>query len=114
MTAPDNNPIRFTVTADHITLLRHMYVGWQDCETGAPEIDPKRPYGNSSVAYDVAELLGWPMDNRELTGEQRARALILHRETTTALQIVLMLGTFEPGDYRRTNPYLQRSWERAK
>lgn len=93
-------PMKFTLTAEHVALLRRMCVGWQDCETGAPEIDPKRPYGNSSVALDVAEILGWEVDEDEgLDDEQRHRAMALHRETEVALQVVLQTGSFEPGDY---------------
>ena len=93
-------PTRFTLTAEHVALLRAMCVGWQDCETGAPEIDPKRPYGNSSVDLDVAEALGWEVDADEgLTDEQRDRAMTLHRETEVALQVVLQTGSFTPGTY---------------
>ena len=45
-----NLPTEFTLTVDHITLLNNMWVDWSDVEYGAPEIDPKRPYGNSDVA----------------------------------------------------------------
>jgi hypothetical protein len=48
----------FTVTEDHLKLLRRAYIGWDDCEFGAPGIDPKRPYGNSDVIGDIAEILG--------------------------------------------------------
>lgn len=47
----------FNLKEEHIKLLRAMYVGWSDCEYGAPEIDPKRPYGNSYVEGDVHEIL---------------------------------------------------------
>src|SRR6266568_5645220 len=40
----------FTVTEDHLKLLRHAYLYWEYGEGyGAPAIDPKRPYGNSDV-----------------------------------------------------------------
>lgn len=75
-----------------------MHVAWQDCETGAPEIDPKRPYGNSFVPRDVAEIIGeaWP-DENELSAsayEREAqklgdRMMVIHREMETALQIIL-------------------------
>jgi hypothetical protein len=39
----------FKLTDEHLKLLRRFNVGWQDSESGAPEIDPKRPYGNSAV-----------------------------------------------------------------
>lgn len=93
---------RFTLTEDHIKLVRSFNVSWQRCETGAPEIDPKRPYGNSSVAEDVAEILGWEYEEDDYDGMPEAlrdKALELHYETGTALQIILSTGSFEPGDY---------------
>lgn len=112
----------FTLKPEHITLLRHAYVQWQDCETGAPEIDPKRPYGNSSVALDVAEILGEKAPDEDEDGarawreweEKREPELMqLHRETETALQIILATGAFEPGEYRLTEKYDDRSWVRV-
>ena len=107
----------FTLTEDHITLLRSMYVGWQDCETGAPEIDPKRPYGNSDVDGDVIKLLDW-FDIDSLPEEEQddvyetdeyeelcKRAEKIHSETVTALQIILYTGEFETGDYVNKEDY---------
>lgn len=108
-------PERFTVTADHLRLLRHMYVQWQDDETGAPEIDPKRPYGNSDVPTDVADVLGWTVlmdpDDWAMDPGQSERALVLHRETATALQIVLCTGQFVTGTFIKNSKYDSRSWQ---
>ena len=41
---------RFELTAEHIKLLRRAYIGWQDCETGAPEIDPSDHMGIATLA----------------------------------------------------------------
>ena len=95
----------FTITKQHIKLLRHFKVGWQNCETGAPEIDPKRPYGNSDVPVDIYEILTAKTVGRtdskrgQLTAEERERYLKLHRETEVALQIVLSIGKFKVGKY---------------
>lgn len=89
---------RFTLTKDHIKLLRNFYVGWQDCETGAPEIDTKRPYGNSDVWNDIHEILTGhclPQFHDEIV----ERYLKLHRETEIALQIILSTGKFKAGTY---------------
>lgn len=111
-------PEQFNLTEDHLKLLRRMVVGWQDCETGAPEIDPKRPYGNSDVSLDVAETLGWPIPNAERMPSreyERARealqdrAMRIHRETQTALDVVLRTGQFKAGLYRRVG---WREWQR--
>ena len=112
-------PRRFTFTEQHIALLRHMYVDWRDAEAGAPEIDPKRPYGNSAVEDDVAEILGVPRINEpENEDESDARELqdrdllALHEQTATALQIVLNTGEFRPGVYERPDEYDTRTWRR--
>lgn len=101
----------FVLTEEHIKLLRAMCVGWQDCEYGAPEIDPKRPYGNSSVECDIHEIL---TDERsyELTDAQRERYAQLHRETQLALEIMLQCGEVRTGTYDdvRKHPYGSREW----
>lgn len=92
--------VKFTMTEQHLTLLRKMHV-----ENGpdAPEIDQKRPYGNSDIERDVCELLHLPYDRESdnpMTKEVESTVKRLHRETATALQIVLRTGKFEPGTYR--------------
>jgi hypothetical protein len=104
----------FRLTSDHLKLLKHAYVGWNDCEFGAPEIDPKRPYGNKDVIRDIVEILGI-VTNRDDDGcymPSIERDLgNLHRETETALQIVLRTGSFLPGLYR-CEPYTSK-WQRV-
>jgi len=101
----------FVLTREHIALLRRAYIGWQDCETGAPEIDPKRPYGNSFVALDVAEILKWKGsgEDDELTDDEQGRLLEIHRGTDRALEIILHTGEFRPGTYVRQR-YGQSDW----
>jgi hypothetical protein len=50
----------FTVTDEHLRLLHRAHVFWDEAEFGAPSIDPKRPYGNSNVYGDIAEILHVP------------------------------------------------------
>jgi hypothetical protein len=109
---------KFTVTKDHLKLLRRMYVDWDYCEFGAPAIDPKRPYGNSSVLNDIHEIItgeeiGMVDSKRdELTECEEERYLKLHKETKTALQIVLAVGKFEIGDYEADNYDIK--WKKCK
>ena len=106
-------PKEFRLTTSHLRLLRKMNVGWQECEYGAPEINPKRPYGNSSVELDIAEEFGWSVDrDNGLTQDQSETASNLHRETQTALQIVLQFagGPAPVGLYRRVD---WRTWDRV-
>jgi hypothetical protein len=93
----------FQVKEQHIKLLRRAYVSWEDCEFGAPSIDCKRPYGNSDVYSDIAEIIGLPspdIDNDEdFTPEQVAEMDKLHKETQTVLQIFLATGEMKTGVY---------------
>lgn len=74
-------------------MLRAAYIGWENCEYGAPAIDCKRPYGNSSVVDDIREILNRPY----LTTDECAE---FHAGTQQALQIILYTGKFEPGVYK--------------
>jgi hypothetical protein len=96
----------FTVTDEHLRLLRCAHVFWFDAEFGAPSIDPKRPYGNSSVFGDIAEILEvpgseWADEYLSPSLDARWRFLRLHVETAIALQIVLATGEFRTGRYVR-------------
>jgi len=129
---------KFELKPEHIKLAERMYVGWNDCEFGAPEIDPKRPYGNGDVHQDMLEILGletvkdgiykFQLGEREwlLKGEDEfniyiidgadEEALIdeldkLHQEMQTALQVILSTKTFEPGTYE-AEPY-SSTWKRV-
>lgn len=111
---------RFVLTGLHVRLLRAMNVDWDDHETGAPAIDPKRPYGNSAVLRDIYELLvpdaAWD-DDRGLPAGLSSREWAelasaygqLHAETEIALQIVLDTGGFQPGVY--TAPAYGGKWQ---
>ena len=108
----------FQLTEDHIKLLNRMFVYWDEgAYDGSPCIDSKRPYGNSSVAYDVYEIIHgkeWDYgENDEMTEEIYEQMLVLHRETATALQIVLCTKTFVPGTYEKTNSYDSLSWRKV-
>jgi hypothetical protein len=93
----------FILKEEHIKLLRQMNVWWDDCEFGAPSINCKRPYGNSDVYGDIAKILGIKgtiVDNEiEFSEEEIDIMENLHKETETALQIVLITGEFLPGEY---------------
>ena len=99
------------VTEDHLKLLRHAHVNtWDPGEYfGAVAVNPKRPYGDSYVTRNIAEILDAPDENWEyedgetagLTDEGEERFTRLHIETMAALQVVLAAGEFRPGRYRR-------------
>ncbi|QNJ55901.1 hypothetical protein SEA_RASPUTIA_11 [Microbacterium phage Rasputia] len=123
----------FILTEDHLALLSQTYIDWEDyAYEGAPAVNIKRPYGNSGVIEDVAEILSgnranevtddskyvfnrdgdivsvMTVDGRTLTQTDLER---IHKETATALQIVLCTFSFTPGTYRREHPYAARSWK---
>lgn len=120
---------RFEITECHLALMKRMYVGWNDCEFGAPEIDPKRPYGNSDVIQDIIEILGteeikegvfqfilygekWLLKGEDkynlyLDGADEEKLIqklnALHKETQTALQICLTLQQFRTGVFEEVD-----------
>jgi len=116
----------FTVTEQHVKLLRNAWVDWNLMEFGAPCIDGKRPYGNSDVLADIARVLGEGLEERDGTHgewsrdwddaqshwleENAERLAKIHGEIGVALQIGLATGRFEPGDYVKTVKYDQTTW----
>lgn len=93
----------FIVLEDHLKLLENAYVSWENCEFGAPSIDCKRPYGNSSVYCDIAKILNiFPNeDTDEYSTEQYKYMGKIHQETETVLQIVLHTRKMEVGSYQQ-------------
>lgn len=98
----------FTVTHDHLKLLRRMYIEWEGCEYGAPAVDPKRPYGNSDVEGDIAEILGWEYEEDDWNGmpeDLRGAAHDIHHEMQTVLQILVHNLHIYPGEYERKDKW---------
>jgi len=137
-----DNLLAFELKEEHIKLLTNMYVGWSDCEFGAPEINPKRPYGDSDGVNDVAEVLEIKKIKGNVDGydEEEAKERLeeygeegieeylseldwddktynylrdIHRETEIALQIVLKTKSFEIGTYEREDNY-GNNWKLKK
>ena len=107
-----------TITNDHLKLLKQMYVSWEDCEYGAPSIDCKRPYGNSSVELDIIEILGWtqfaPNNDGELSQEAVEACSTIHRETQAALQILLQTGSYDILDSYKNCSCSSYHWARRQ
>lgn len=129
---------KFNLRPEHLKLMSKFSVGWNDCEFGAPEIDPKRPYGNSDVYQDMIEILGfkelregvyeftlfgekWILkgedkyniyldgkDEEKLCGKLRE----LHEETEKALSVCLSALSFDEGMYERDD--LSDDWRKVE
>ena len=106
----------FVLTEQHIALLRRAQIVWHEAHgpegdyanpvgIDVPRFNPIRPYGNSNIEQDIADICGVEYDPDVLYGEGpesdalNARLMKLHEETMTALQIVLETGSFKPGRY---------------
>jgi len=111
--------ITFEVTEEHIKLLQNAYVSWNDCETGAPGMDCKRPYGNSYVSRDIAEILGWWDKDKETEGEEwdliEDRAYSLHNEMEKVVQILFDNASIglKPGTFEKPSPWSGK-WKPSK
>jgi len=109
----------FQLTNEHLKLARRTCIYWQkNAYLGAPAVDQKRPYGNSSILEDIAEITGMELfidanDEKHISKEQEEKCLLLHKEMETALQIILATGSFQPGLYE-ADRYDTLSWKIVK
>ena len=106
--------MKFEIREEHLKLLKRMHVTYWDCEYGSPAIDPKRPYGNSDVEEDIAEILDWSIHENGLVFTQRVKAQKIHKEMKTVLQICLSTLSFKEGIYSTTSEYDSTSWKLIK
>lgn len=96
----------FTVTEDHLKLLKRLQFRYSDyMEFGAPEVDAKRPYGNSDVYSDIGDILEWEPADEDRWGDkyfsdiQQERMLKLHKSMVTVLEILVSNNGVELGEY---------------
>lgn len=114
---------KFELKEDHLLLLERAHFYWDDGEYGAPAIDCKRPYGNSDVLNDIAEILGREPKRcphchetiDDTTDEERDMDK-LHRETLIALQVITQARSLDPGVYVRVkeNEYSEGRWQKLE
>lgn len=107
----------FRVKQDHIELLRHMVVEWNEGEgLGAPTISVKRPYGNSNILKSVHKILGFR--TKEMSEDEEDYAETLHFEMEIVLAIYLSVAgsmePFLPGKYIKEDRFDPMSWTRAQ
>lgn len=83
------------LTKDHIKLLQEAEWCWNNCEFGAPMIDPKRPFGFSGGQYmQMAEILGIELfedydGETHLTRAQEEHVSKVWSEILDAIQIIM-------------------------
>lgn len=91
------------VTKNHIKLLQNLHIGWESCEFGAPGVDCKRPFGNSDVFGDIAEILGIKLPDDEEDYEEYEKITDNlrkgYQELQDCLQILCQFLTIDVGTY---------------
>jgi hypothetical protein len=95
--------------------MRRLYFDWFYCETGAPCVNGKRPYGNSSVLYDIADILGVPLvevdSEARLPDSEIPRLWDRHLEMKNFLEILCRFGEIPSGVYKRRATHC--AWEKV-
>jgi hypothetical protein len=91
-------PESFTLADYHIALIRQAVISWDPVESGAPAIDPEKPFGSISTRAAIARAarLGSSPDTTRLKA--------IYSEIGYALQCFLWYGKLEPGVYRVPHP----------
>ena len=107
----------FDVHEDHKKLLMRSYWDWDDCEYGAPCMDPKRPYGNSDVGGDIAGILEMKLmtdgyGEKVISDIQSKMCRGRHLEMQHYLQILARFGEIPDGRYSRPNTWSE--WVKVK
>ena len=77
-------------TEEHIKLLKRMT--FEDLDGGECVfigVNGKRPFGNSDIYNDVAEILEWELPNDDLSSKQQKRASILLEELPFVLNKII-------------------------
>lgn len=94
---------KFKVEDKHIQLLKNMKVTWNDLCFGAPTVNPKRPYGSTTVIEDIARMLNIGKVDEDgevqLIDEQEKELIKFHKETETVLEILLYNCSIKAGVY---------------
>lgn len=98
---------RFKLTEEHIKLSKRLIVSLDETNPFFPTIyvGSKRPYGNSDIEGDIAEILGISDNRRHKDDEPYyypediERMKNLHKEMCDAVQIILVTGKAEVGTY---------------
>jgi hypothetical protein len=100
----------FVVRKEHLKLAKRMVVYWNtNCYLGAPAVDSKRPYGDSSILENIGEIIGEKPEDKDgdypiYSERQLLRFGNLHKDMEHVVQILLAnlglkQGVYEADDY---------------
>jgi len=106
----------FELCQEHLDLLSSGNCTFDSsCETGSAGFECKRPFGNSYVVGDIAELLGIKPDDEEegFTSDEESGLLAWYYELPDAMNIIFTLRTFKLGVYQATGSW-PTVWKRKK
>ncbi len=96
--------VYFDLNSNHVALLKRANISWDgSAYAGAPGFDCKRPFGNGDIVSDIAGIIGikpietddedaWPKGTTDY-------CMNIYKELETALQVVLVSGSFKIGQY---------------
>jgi hypothetical protein len=100
----------FLVTPQHLALAKRLSIIWYGKENGGPGTDIVRPYGNSSLISDIAEIVGYPPPEEDQCYSPAAEQSLLglHQDMHIVLQIILQTGLMKSGIYKK--PGLTEDW----
>jgi hypothetical protein len=100
----------FLVTSKHLALAKRLSIIWYDRENGGPGADIVRPYGNSGLISDIAEIIGYPLPEGDACFSAAAEHYLegLHRDMHIVLQIILHTRQVKAGVYKK--PSLTDDW----
>lgn len=108
----EQNAKLLVITEDHLKLVKRFYFDWNKCEFGSPEVNCKRPFGNSAVFDDMGEILG--IEPEQFTGEdevyeysekQKQNMYRLYCQLKDVLEICCRNLEFKCGRYKRQETY---------
>lgn len=107
------------VTEDHIKVAKQLVFTNMDNVIFAAD-ETGSPFGGTDISEDIDTILvGLPeggidpfKDPKELDGETREYYLKLYAELPNVLEIILQLGTFETGHYKRRKHIQRGGWKK--
>jgi hypothetical protein len=92
----NSSEIEFNLSKNHIDLIRHANIGWQNY-IDSFGINAKRPYGEFSYMQDDMKRI--LHIDESIDDDLHNHLEYLHQETLIAFQVMLLYAYLEPGQY---------------